>query len=101
MVSFETAGSKFECEKEKRMKTFFFLVFYLHITLAWWPFSKDSDKDEDTANENTPQKDGVLVPFEINSAEQKFLQEAKQLLDLPPLEQCQHKVSRWCSGLVV
>ena len=55
------------------MKTFFFLVFYLNITLPWWPFSNDSDNDDDTTNKKTPQNNGVLVPFEIALAEQKFL----------------------------
>ena len=79
--------------KKKRMKTFFFLVFYLNITLPWWLFREDSDNDDDTTNKKTPQNNGVLVPFEIASTEQKFLQEAKQLLDLSLLDQCQHKVS--------
>lgn len=58
---------------------------------CWWPFSSSDQED-------TPEQDGVLetrrvVQFEMSSAEQTFLAEAQQFLDLPQLDQCQHVVS--------
>lgn len=58
---------------------------------CWWPFSSSEE-------EVTPQQEGALemrkvVQFEMSSAEQRFLAEAQQFLDLPQLDQCQHVVS--------
>ena len=59
---------------------------------CWWPFSSGEQED-------TPSQDAAaletrkVVQFEMSSAEQKFLAEAQQFLDLPQLDQCQHVVS--------
>lgn len=60
---------------------------------AWWPFSDDDDIEE-ALSQATNKNDGSpgLVPFEIKTADQKFLEEAQQLLKLSPLDRCQHKV---------
>ena len=43
-----------------------------------------------------PEPPGEVVPFEMKTAEQKFLAEAQQFLDLPALDRCQHQVGRAC-----
>ena len=55
----------------------------------WWPFSIDEADDEPTAA--AVQSAAGPVAFEMATAEQKFLAEAQQYLNLPPLEACQHK----------
>ena len=58
----------------------------------WWLFSgaaiepTDGEAADGGAVERRP------VSFEMASAEQKFLSEAQQYLDLPPLEACQYRV---------
>ena len=62
---------------------------------AWWPFSDDDDIEEarsQATNKNGGSPSPGLVPFEIKTADQKFLEEAQQLLKLSPLDLCQHKV---------
>ena len=39
-----------------------------------------------------PEPPGQVVPFEMKTADQKFLAEAQQFLDLSPLDRCQHQV---------
>ena len=39
-----------------------------------------------------PEPPGQVVPFEMKTADQKFLAEAQQFLDLSPLDHCQHQV---------
>lgn len=54
----------------------------------WWPFSSDEgDREPETAMAAREP-----VAFEMASVEQKFLAEAQQFLNLPPLEACQYKV---------
>lgn len=57
---------------------------------CWWPFSSESSGKEEEGLEVVAV--ASAVPFEMNSAEQKFLMEAQQLLELPPLEACQYQV---------
>ena len=59
------------------------------VVYAWWPFS--SQVDEPSA----AQQPSLSKPasFEMATAEQKFLSEAQQLLDLAPLDRCLHGVS--------
>ena len=64
---------------------------------AWWPFSDDENVQEEAGSQKASGSDGSqvldgLVPFEIKTAEQKFLEEAHQLLKISPLDKCQHKV---------
>lgn len=66
-----------------------------HVSLTWWPFAENEEEDEqmETRTDSSSLPPPVsMVPFEAMSAEQKFLQESKKLLDLSPLDQCQHKV---------
>ena len=56
----------------------------------WWPFSSDS---EGGSEQETAVASREPVAFEMASAEQKFLAEAQQFLNVPPLEACQYKVS--------
>lgn len=63
----------------------------LSVANAWWPFSSDDDSPaSDSADAHTP--NGV-VQFEMKTAEQKFLEESRQLLNLSPLDQCHYSVS--------
>ena len=39
-----------------------------------------------------PEPPGQVVPFEMKTADQRFLAEAQQFLDLSPLDRCQHQV---------
>ena len=55
----------------------------------WWPFSGE-EEDSEPATAMAPSEP---VAFETASVEQKFLAEAQQYLNLPPLEACQHHVS--------
>lgn len=74
------------------MKILFFLV-CVSISVAWWPFTESSEEEESEIKMDDQSKDN-MIPFETISAEQKFLQEAKELLDLSPLDKCQYKVSQ-------
>ena len=81
------------------------VALYIAVVLAagsrdagafWWPFS---DGEDDNGEVETPpqprlEADSRPVSFEMASAEQKFLAEAQQFLDLSPLEACQHRVGR-------
>lgn len=58
------------------------------IEAFWWPFSGSEEREEVSSVEAREP-----VAFEMASAEQKFLAEAQQFLNLPPLEACQHEVS--------
>lgn len=58
---------------------------------AWWPFSDEEVEEEE--KDASQGSGGSLIPFEVKTAEQKFLEEAQQLLNLSPLDQCQHRVS--------
>lgn len=55
------------------------------VAASWWPFSSAGE-------DGGPIVAREPVAFEMASAEQKFLAEAQQYLDLSPLEACQHKV---------
>ena len=57
----------------------------------WWPFSSGGE-EETLPSAAVPSPPSGPVTFEINSAEQKFLAEAQAILNLPPLEACQHQV---------
>lgn len=57
----------------------------------WWPFSSD-EVDEKPPTAAAPVPPSGPVAFEMSSAEQKFLAEAQAILNLPPLEACQHQV---------
>ena len=74
------------------MKTTVFVALSLLMLLAepanaWWPFSDDDDFEEarSQATNNNGGSPG-LVPFEIKTADQKFLEEAQQLLKLSSLD---------------
>ena len=89
------------------MRALSYLIVCIRVSYGWWPFS-DGKADELGDNKFTTNirdeshviGDGkVVVPFEMKSVEQKFLQESKQLLELSPLEDCQHKVSSIASSI--
>ena len=61
---------------------------------CWWPFSDDSLEAAASPEPKPVQLESkTAVPFEMMSAEQKFLAQAQQFLDLPPLEKCQNQAS--------
>ena len=71
------------------------LAVWLALGECWWPFSSET-ADEETrveASHGPSVNPGAPVAFEMKSAEQKFLAEANQFLELPPLERCQNKVA--------
>jgi len=54
---------------------------------AWWPFSSSSS--EETGTEQGKYLQNSPVPFEMTTAEEKFLAEAKKYMgDLSPLDSC-------------
>ena len=70
----------------------FLLVCSLPVVIyAWWPFS--SEAKEPSPGQASPTHAAKAASFEMATAEQKFLSEAQQLLDLAPLDRCLHGVS--------
>ena len=68
------------------------VLLWVSVTEAlWWPFSSGEGEETPPAAA-APAPPSGPVTFEMNSAEQKFLAEAQAILNLPPLEACQHKV---------
>lgn len=93
------------------MKTSLSLVFILIVILfsglshCWWPFSEEETpgrngeplKEQRSEGASEGGQESVrLVRFESVSldVEKKFLDEAKQLLRISPLQKCQHNVSQ-------
>ena len=93
------------------MKTSLSLVFTLIILLSpglshsWWPFSEEETPGRNGEPLEEQRSEGAseggqesvrLVRFESVSldVEKKFLDEAKQLLRISPLQKCQHNVSQ-------
>lgn len=69
-----------------------FLCMLLVSTNAWWPFSSSST--EDTEAEQGRYLKNSPVPFEMTTAEEKFLAEAKKYMgNLTPLDTCHQIVS--------
>ena len=60
------------------------------VEALWWPFS--SGELEENAEVAAPVAPKEPVTFEMANAEQKFLAEAQEYLNLSPLEACQHQV---------
>lgn len=61
---------------------------------GWWPFSSQvSSESAQPPAEQAIERSRKAAQFEMMSAEQKFLSEAQQFLDLSPLDQCLHGVS--------
>lgn len=59
---------------------------------AWWPFSSSSS-EETSAEQGRHLKDNA-VPFEMTTAEEKFLAQARKYMgDLTPLDSCHQIVS--------
>lgn len=64
------------------------------VANGWWPFSSQtSSEPAHLSAEKDPDRSRNAAQFEMMSAEQKFLSEAQQFLDLSPLDQCLHGVS--------
>ena len=61
-----------------------------HANAFWWPFSSGGEPSEESRASVEVARQAI--PFEMRSAEQKFLAEAQQYLDLSPLEACQYRV---------
>ena len=69
-----------------------FLCVLFASSIAWWPFSSSTSEETDTEQgrylKNSP------VPFEMTTAEEKFLAEAKKYMgNLTPLDTCHQIVS--------
>lgn len=65
------------------------LLFPAH---AWWPFSSSSS--EEAGSEQGKHLQDSPVPFEMSTAEEKFLAEARKYMgDLSPLDSCHQIVS--------
>lgn len=59
---------------------------------AWWPFSSSSS--EETSTEQGRHLKDSPVPFEMTTAEEKFLAQARKYMgDLTPLDSCHQIVS--------
>ena len=58
------------------------------VGAIWWPFSSSEEDAEPPA----PVAPREPVAFEMANAEQKFLAEAQEYLNMSPLEACQHQV---------
>lgn len=62
---------------------------------CWWPFGDTTEEEGEVAKESGGGVEtSAPVPFEMTTAEKRFLAEAQQYLDLPPLERCQYQVRR-------
>ena len=64
---------------------------------CWWPFDDTTEEGGEVAKESGDAVETSApepVPFEMTTAEKKFLAEAQQYLDLPPLERCQYQVGQ-------
>ena len=79
-----------------KMKVVIIFLLMVPLTSGWWPFD-DDEEEEIIVSSNTQLPKGGMVPFEMNNAEQKFLQEANQFLNLSPLDKCQHRVCIYLS----
>ncbi len=69
-------------------------VCMLGFSQAWWPFSSSGNSEEEEKGAHTAEQ-LEMVRFEMSTAEQKFLAEAQQFLDLSGLERCQYQVREW------
>ncbi|CAH3163690.1 unnamed protein product, partial [Porites evermanni] len=64
-----------------------FICLLLLPAHAWWPFSSSSS--EETGSEQGKHLQDSPVPFEMSTAEEKFLAEARKYMgDLSPLDSC-------------
>ena len=64
-----------------------FMCILLAPVDAWWPFSSSSS-EETNIEQGSHLKDNP-VPFEMTTAEEKFLDQAKKYMgDLSPLDSC-------------
>ena len=80
------------------MKAVIIFLLLISLTSGWWPFDDDEEEEEVIVSSNTQlPKGGGMVPFEMKNADQKFLQEANQFLNLSPLDKCQHRVCIYLS----
>ena len=61
------------------------------ISKGWWIFS-DPQISSGKETQKEGQKSQKIANFEVLDAEDKFLAIAKEYLDLPALDRCQHKV---------
>ena len=62
------------------------------VMAFWWLFSGATNEPADGYAAEGKAVERQPASFEMASAEQKFLSEAQQYLDLPPLEKCQYRV---------
>lgn len=60
------------------------------VVFCWWPFTSQQDPEKPSRHVDIQRK---AASFEMMSAEQKFLSDAQQFLDLAPLDRCLHGVS--------
>ena len=76
-------------------RTLFFYTFVCILLVpaaAWWPFSSSSS--EETGTEQGSHLKDSPVPFEMSTAEEKFLAQARKYMgDLTPLDSCHQIVS--------
>ena len=63
------------------------------VVKGWWPFSSEISSESERASVDSLDHSRRAAQFEMMSAEQKFLSEAQQFLDLSPLDHCLHGVS--------
>ena len=56
----------------------------------WWPFEEEKEGKQKKIVEL---EKGKSVPFEIVASEQKFLLEAKHIIEMSELDYCLHEVS--------
>lgn len=83
-------GFRFEFEM-LAWRVLVFLCLVPALAIGWWPFSSQQQELEEPSRRDDVSRKAAT--FEMMSAEQKFLNEAQQFLDLSPLDQCLHGVS--------
>lgn len=69
------------------------VVLTLSVSYGWWPFEEEKEEEQVTKKHVVDRGKENIVPFEVTVADQKFLLEAKQMLEMTELDYCQHEVS--------
>lgn len=79
-------------------KTILFLLILSGDCQGWWSSSNQraspNDAEGNSEGRNSGNAKQTRVNFEVLSAEEKFLAQAKQYMDLSPLDLCHQKVPR-------
>lgn len=92
MILFQLRYLKIRMYTQQTLIVYTLICALLPTAQAWWPFSSSSS--EETGTEQGKYLQNSPVPFEMTTAEEKFLAEAKKYMgDLSPLDSCHQIVS--------